>query len=107
MSLQTTTDHAATKPANRPLSAEDRLKTLKKALQKQLKRKPTAIEKAALDHCALLMLRSEVAARDGKASSEDIVRLANCARRAQQDFARLAAVPTKRTPTLGEVLRRG
>jgi hypothetical protein len=90
-----------------PISAESRLNELKKALQRQLKRKPTLIEKAALNNCALLMLRSEIAARDGKATSEDIVRLANVARRAQQDFARIAAVPTKRTLTLAQVLRDG
>jgi hypothetical protein len=111
MSLQPSVDSTAISKSSAsqkaPISAESRLQELKKALQRQLKRKPTLIEKAALDRCALLMLRSEIAARDGKATSEDIVRLANCARRAQQDFERLAAVPTKRNLTLAQVLRDG
>jgi hypothetical protein len=61
-----------------------------------LRRKPTAFEKTALEHTALLALRSEIAARDGKSTSEDIVRLANCARRALQDFEKLARVDERK-----------
>jgi hypothetical protein len=71
-------------------SAEARLVELKRALQRQLKRRPTAYEKAALDRAALMTVRAEIAAYDPNASSEDVVRLDNAARRARNDFERIA-----------------
>jgi hypothetical protein len=47
-----------------------------------------------------------MACRDPNADANTIVRLANVARRAQLDFEEIAALPKRRTPTLGEVLRR-
>ena len=96
-----------TRQNKRPITAEQRLAELKKALQRRLNRKPTLIEKASLDRCAALMVRAECATYDSKVSAEDLVRLHNCARRAEADFERLANVPNKRTPTLAEALRRG
>lgn len=72
--------------------SEHRLAELKRALQRQLKRKPKVYEKAALDRAALMTLRAETAALDPKATSEDVVRLDNAARRARQDFERIACI---------------
>jgi hypothetical protein len=54
-----------------------------------------------------MMLRAELAAVDPTVSSEDVVRLANCARRALQDFQRIAVKKRTAAPSLQEVLRRG
>jgi hypothetical protein len=55
------------------------------------------IEKAALHRAALMSVRAEIAAYDPKATSEDVVRLDNAARRARQDFERIARI-TERKP---------
>ena len=100
MSSQTVVETTPNQPSRQSVfSAEARLAELKRALQRLVRRKLKAYELAARDHAALLALRSEIAARDGKSSSEDIVRLANCARRALGDFERIARVgETKAKP---------
>ena len=70
-------------------SALARLEELKRGLQRQLRRKPSLIEKAQLDRTALLLLRSEMALRDPHSDANTIVRLSNAARRAMADFERL------------------
>jgi hypothetical protein len=70
-------------------SALVRLAQLKRALQKRLHRKPSEYERTMLEHAALLQLRSEIAARNPSTPSNDIVRLAGCARRAMSDFESL------------------
>jgi hypothetical protein len=62
------------RPNNNALS---RLEELKRGLQRQLKRKPSLIEKSQLDRTALLLLRSEMALRDPKSDANTIVRLSN------------------------------
>jgi hypothetical protein len=89
-----------------------RLRELKRALQRQVRRKLNAYELAALDRAALMTLRAEIAAWDVKATSNDLVRLDNAARRARADFERICRIappaPPEQAPlTLGEVLARG
>jgi hypothetical protein len=74
------------------------LTTMQRALQRTLKRKPSAIEKTALERCAMLMLRAELAARDPASDTNDVVRLDNCARRARADFERLTGIDSARKP---------
>jgi hypothetical protein len=105
MSLDTHVASSVTNSSTRKLTAEDRLKQLQKSLQRQLKRRPTTRERAALDRCAWLQLRSEMACRDVNADANTIVRLANVARRALQDFEEVCALPKRRNLTMGEVLR--
>jgi hypothetical protein len=93
-------------------NAEQRLREIKRSLQRQARRKLNAYEQAALDRAAIMTLRAEIAAFDVKATSNDLVRLDNAARRARADFERIARVvppaPPEHTPlTLGEVLARG
>jgi hypothetical protein len=82
-------------PSEHEERAKERLAELRRALQRQLRRKGTAIELAALDRAALMTLRAEMAALDPKASSNDIVRLDNAARRARADFERVARIQPK------------
>jgi RNA polymerase-interacting CarD/CdnL/TRCF family regulator len=88
-SIETSQTTQSSEPQNRALT---RLAELKRALQRQLKRKPTLYEKQLLDRAAAMMLRAEIAAFDGKADSNTIVRLDNAARRARQDFERICGV---------------
>jgi len=81
-----------------------RLEQLKRALQRQLRRRPTDYEKCVLDRAALLTLRAEIAAHDPRTSSNDLVRLDNVARRARRDFERIAQ-SSRHEPTLAEVMR--
>jgi hypothetical protein len=97
-------------PTDQPSSGQEqrqtamaRLEELRRSLQRQLRRKPNVYEKAALDRAALLALRAEIAARDPTSSSNDIVRLFNCSRRAIADFERIA-MPGKREVTLEQYL---
>jgi hypothetical protein len=77
-------------PSEAQSRALARLDELKRALQRQLNRRPTTVERCAMDRAALMTLRAEIAARDSKASSADVVRLDNAARRARKDFEALA-----------------
>jgi hypothetical protein len=81
-------DVAQNQPRNRVKTAEQRLAELQRALQRT----------AALERCALLMLRAEIAARDPECDSNDVVRLDNCARRARADFERVTGIDTARKP---------
>jgi hypothetical protein len=91
-------DQAVEQPHEQPRkSVQERLAELKRGFQRQLNRKGTAIELAALDRAALMTLRAEIAAFDGKATSNDIVRLDNAARRARRVFETIARIePPKR-----------
>ena len=82
-----------------------RLAELKRVFQRQLRRKPTAYEKAALDRAALLTLRAEIAARDIGSNSDDVVRLDNAARRARNDFERIAIPRKPRQRTMQDIER--
>jgi hypothetical protein len=90
--------------------AQARLAELKRALQRQLRRKPKLHEKQLLDHAAAMQLRSEIAAFDPRATSNDLVRLSGAARRARQDFEHVCGLdqPQQREPTtLVAILREG
>ena len=63
-----------------------RIKSFRRALQKQLGRRPTTIEKAALIRAAVLSATAEAAMTDPTVSHEDRVRLDNTAARARRDF---------------------
>jgi hypothetical protein len=91
----------------RQIDPQKRLVHLQRTLQNLVRRKLNGRELAARDHAAALMLRAELAAVDPAVSSEDVVRLANCARRAQQDFQRITAKKQTAAPSLQEVLSRG
>jgi hypothetical protein len=76
MSLEPTAESTSQpQPSPAQNRAQARLDELKRALQRQLRRKPNLIEKALLDRCALVMQRAEMAAYDPKATSNDVVRL--------------------------------
>lgn len=108
MSPQPTAETTPTpEPSPGQQRAQQRLADLRRSLQRQLRRKPTRLEKQALDQCALLTLRAEIAAADPKASSNDIVRLSNIARRARADWDRIANPPKTNGATLGDILRQG
>jgi hypothetical protein len=114
MSVQPATDHGADRAITKPATpqrktVEQRLTELKRAFQRQLRRKPTEFERTLLDRAALMSVRAEYAASDPRATSEDVVRLDNAARRARADFERICAIPQKNRPamTLGAVLRGG
>lgn len=105
----------ATVPSPNPEQSEPvkralaRLSQIRRALQRaNMRRRGTMIELAALDRAALMTLRAEIAARDPNATSCDVVRLDNAARRARQDFERLANPQRKSNGvTLGDILRQG
>jgi len=84
------------------ISAADRLHELLRAYQRQLKRRPTTVERVAMQRAALLTVRAEAANYDAKATSNDIVRLDNAARRARADFERLIAKPVQR-PSMADI----
>jgi hypothetical protein len=102
MSAPLAVDQTVTTPSDqsetRPNRAQVRLEELRRALQRQARRKLNVVEQAALDNAALLQLRSEMALRDPAADSNSIVRLSNAARRAMTDFQALVA-PRKREPS--------
>jgi hypothetical protein len=60
------------RPLDEQVSAKERLEELRRASQRRIKRKLTAYELAALDHAAMLLLRSEMALRDIKTTSNDL-----------------------------------
>ena len=62
------------------------------------RRKLKGHELTALRYAALLQFRAEIAAFDGRAASDSIVRLANAARRARADFERVTGIDTARKP---------
>jgi hypothetical protein len=94
MSLVSAAQEPDQSPAQSPGQgrALARLDELKRALQRQLNRRPTTFERAAMDRAALMTLRAEIAARDPDATSADVVRLDNAARRARNDFCALARI---------------
>jgi hypothetical protein len=96
MSSEQIADPAPNQPAK--TAAMRRLAELQRALQRTLKRKPTEIERTALQRAALLSLRAEIAAFDPHADSNDVVRLDNAARRARGDFERLAGIDSAHKP---------
>jgi hypothetical protein len=95
-----------TEPAQARPTALQRLDELRRGLQRLLRRKPSLIEKALMDRCALLMMRAEHAAGDPKCDSNDVVRLDNAARRARADFESYAGINSAHKPaptTLAEL----
>ena len=113
MSLENIESATNPQPANPPITeaqyrAVKRLRAIRRGYQRQLKRKPNSAEKAALDRLCLMQLRWEVAIHDPKCTSNDIVRLDNCARRARLDFERICGIvvgPTpKRQATLSSIM---
>src|SRR5437016_3922535 len=86
----------------------ERLDELRRGLQRQLKRKPSMIERALMDRAALCWMRAEMAAFDPNAKSDDVVRLDNIARRARADFERVAGIDStrkKRKPSMADIER--
>jgi hypothetical protein len=69
-------------PEPQAKTAGERLDELRRIYQKRIGRKPTSFERAALESAALMSLRYEMAARDPKASSSDVVKLHNARLRA-------------------------
>jgi hypothetical protein len=94
MSDQSPADPAATR---KPKTAEQRNAELRRALQRQARRKLKGHEQAALERAAYMMTLAEVAAYNPKSTSEDVVRLDNAARRARLDFERIVGI-TERKP---------
>jgi hypothetical protein len=92
-----------------PTPSAKRLHHLQRTLQRLVKRKLNGFELAARDRAAMLLLRSEQAASDPRASLQDVVRCENVARRAVADYQRIASAKhrqTKRSLTIREALAR-
>ncbi len=66
-----------------------RVRTLKRAFQRELGRHPTVVERAAMNRAAVLSARAEAAAIDTSISLEDVVRIDNTASRARAAWDRL------------------
>ncbi len=91
--------------------------SIARALQKQLRRKPNALEKAAMARCASLMAvaedaRSRILRGDSAVSYDMAVRADGAARRALRDFWVIVRQPRKPVrgdglPTLAELMNQG
>jgi hypothetical protein len=86
----------------KPINGAQRLAQLKRAYQRALGRHPTTVQRTAIQRAALLTVRAEASAFDPTASSNDIVRLDNAARRARNDMLRTFEKPTKR-PSMRDI----
>ena len=65
---------------------------LKRAFQRELSRKPTCLQRTAIDRAATLTAKAEAAALDPVTTANDVVRLDHAAARARAEmFAMLAA----------------
>jgi len=71
---------------HKPVSAQERLATLRKAYQKALGRHPTVIERQLMHRAATLTVRAEIAASDININANDVVRLDRAAQRAREQM---------------------
>src|SRR5262245_37699757 len=77
-----------------PIDASDRrIAELRRAFQRALRRRPTMIERTAIERAARLTWRAEVAAVDPNATLDDVVRLDNAAARARSRLEALIGAP--------------
>src|SRR5262245_1929194 len=77
-----------------PIAAPDkRITELRKAFQRCLRRKPTMIERTAIERAARLTARAEAAAIDPDVTLDDLVRIDNLAARARARLADLIGEP--------------
>src|SRR5260221_8784168 len=82
-------------------AAQDgRIAELMRAFQRQLRCRPTEIERSAMRRAALLTARAELAAQDASVSIDDLVRLDNAAQRARTRLADLIGGFKRRPPPL-------
>jgi hypothetical protein len=73
-----------------------RTSALRRAFQRELGRKPTCLQRTAMDRAATMTAKAEAAALDPATTANDVVRLDNAAARARAEvFAMFAA---KREP---------
>jgi hypothetical protein len=72
---------------------ERRVAELRRAFMRCLRRKPTMIERTAVERAARLTARAEMAALDPSATLDDVVRLDNCAERARSKLSDLIGAP--------------
>jgi hypothetical protein len=86
--LQNMATHTSAK-ASAITAQERRMAQLRRAYQRVLRRKPTMIERAAMERAARLTARAEVAALDPDATLDDVVRIDNAAARARARLADL------------------
>jgi hypothetical protein len=91
--------------APRPSRAQRRLDELRRQMQRQLGRKPTSVEKTAMERAALMTLRAEAAMYDANCDPNDLVRLDNAAKRARDAFEKLITPQAKPELSLGDILR--
>jgi hypothetical protein len=113
MSSEPVADPAPSQPESTPDSRQNkavqRLQAIRRSLQRQARRKLKGHEQEALELAAKLLFRAEHAALDPQSDSADVVRLANCARRARQDYLRIAGISTeakaKPQPTMADLER--
>jgi hypothetical protein len=76
-----------------------RTSALRRAFQRELGRKPTCLQRTAMDRAATMTAKAEAAAFDPATTANDVVRLDNAAARARAEmFAMFAA---KREPDDG------
>jgi hypothetical protein len=88
------TEVAAKPPVS--IALAKRIKVLRKAYLRVLRRKPNTLEKAAIGRATLMTARAEEAADDPDVSLEDIVRLDHSAHRARRDLYNLIGHPKRR-----------
>src|SRR5262245_22464001 len=79
-------------------SQDARVKQLRRAYQRQLKRRPTMIERTAMERAARLTSRAEAAAVDPNVPADLVVRLDNAAARARSKLGDLIGHPSRREP---------
>jgi hypothetical protein len=87
-------------PKPRPNRAELRLAAIKRELQALVRRKLKGPELSARNRAAAMLFRHEASCYDAKATSEDIVRLHNAARRAVADYERIVRAGERPKPVI-------
>jgi hypothetical protein len=76
-----------------------RTSALRRAFQRELGRKPTCLQRTAMDRAATMTAKAEAAALDPATTANDVVRLDNAAARARAEM--FAMFPAKREPDDG------
>jgi hypothetical protein len=95
MSVVTVLKLATTSPL------DGRVAVLRRAYQRQLNRRPTTLERAAMERAARLVAKAEAVAIDAAVTVDDVVRITNLARRAEVSLYALIGSPARRPLPVG------
>ena len=91
----------ATSPLSEP--QERRVLALQRAFQRELRRKPTSLQRTLMLRAATLTAKAEAALVDTATTANDAVRLDNAAKRARAEMFRAITKPS--APSLQQLLR--